>query len=404
MPEIGNDEMHHNMSVAVISCLNHKNLGMYSVDLAADSFFASLGIRPDYYCAHNPPRRGKLRFKRLLGIDIGNKKFDRVGSIRKRFLHSMSQLSRYDLVCYWGDFTTNPVFLERSFPLCEGFSETSGGVDRWMRLFGANAHHPMKVSIGQNFQHSSLLVEPELTQLLVGSTRSMRGIFPRDSVSTDNLRRCDISNEIQIDTFLDCAFFLGVDSRSTGQPCAPKSRHFGTFFGRSGLGVLKNHIGELEQNLDLDSVWLHGWLTSSANTIHADFSRNLEIIRSAHFVVTDTYHVAVNCLRERVFPIVLGQISHDQEGTLGDFKKKVLMNDVGLSDLYVEISPESKEDPSILLSEIETRAKAHLNLSKEDQSNLFSTIEAKIDANLSKFSTLLFDQNLPTPPIQAPII
>lgn len=379
-------------TAAVILCLNHTNLGMYSVDLAAQSFFAHFGIEPHFFCAHNPPRRGRTRLQRLLGVDIGNRTRDRIGRVEKRFLGSFDQLADYDLVCYWGDFTTNPVFLEKSFHLCESFAETFGGTERWRRIFGPEAHHPLKVSIGQSFQQGSLLADPEQRELLRRTIRSMKGVFPRDRVSSENLRRSEPGPGVHLDDFLDCAFFLIDGKRS---PKVAGARSFGYFFGRSGLEFLVQPLAALEATLGLQKSWLEGWLTTTAGTCETDFARNLEVIRGARFVVTDTYHVAVNCLRERTLPIVLGRPTRDQDGTLGDFKKKVLMEDLGLSDLHLEVDATSQSDPSGLFADLEAKATEILGLSEEAYAARFATIETRIERDLAKFSRFLSARDLP---------
>ena len=84
------------MSTAVICAHNpgRRNLGMYSVDLAAKDFFSSLGTKFELvkYAGH-----------------------ERIGEMRYRKIVDPQDLQFFDRIVFWGDFQQNPIWGRADF-------------------------------------------------------------------------------------------------------------------------------------------------------------------------------------------------------------------------------------------------------------------------------------------------
>jgi len=138
---------------------------------------------------------------------------------------------------------------------------------------------------------------------------------------------------------MDCAFLL--DDAPERPLVARQSRkpRITTFFHRSRISNLNDLTGLLSTIPHEGTVKsLTGWLQlPKGRAASSHFERLRDVILQSDVMVTDTYHVAVNAVRDGVPTICIGNYCESQRDTLDDFKKKILFRDLGLSDCYFEI-------------------------------------------------------------------
>ncbi|NIC41997.1 polysaccharide pyruvyl transferase family protein [Aquabacterium sp. A08] len=81
---------------------------------------------------------------------------------------------------------------------------------------------------------------------------------------------------------------------------------------------------------------ISNWLKT--NRFHPDhtYKAALKTLRSAEFVITDTYHLAINAINLGIPTIGIGLYQTEQVNTCADFKKKVLFEDLGIANFYIE--------------------------------------------------------------------
>ena len=202
--------------IAVICAYNPRNAGMYSVDLAAQQYFAGKDCAFDLFVTQikrKLPGRivNRLGFQQLLPMQ------HRFGALRFRLLHSLGQFDDYTHVVYWGDFTTNPVYGATEYAARERKIGTSASqaaaLRKWKTLFALREDKPAGrvVSAGQNFQHDFSGYGAEFDDVFASIGARFDHILPRDPWSVENLSRSlPPSSVCNLATGLDCAFLLPV--------------------------------------------------------------------------------------------------------------------------------------------------------------------------------------------------
>ena len=209
------------------------------------------------------------------------------------------------------------------------------------------------ISVSNNFQtlpgaiaQRSPSEQAELRELY--STR-FRAIFPRDPASLDALQRqqtADATTETALG--LDAAFLL--DRHPEVRQDAGIGA-FVTFFGRS----LKDHGNALIERAGaatgLEHMPLGKWFGIRPPLVDFKFDRMRRRLSRSAFVLTDTYHVAVNAMAEGAPVVGVGIRADSQVGTLGDFKKQQLFCMFGLDAHYVALAgPEEIPDAGAALA------------------------------------------------------
>jgi hypothetical protein len=69
-------------------------------------------------------------------------------------------------------------------------------------------------------------------------------------------------------------------------------------------------------------------------------------------VVTDLYHLAINGMRLGVPVFGLGNPAGSQQGSLGDFKKKILFKMLNLERFYIEVDPGGSQGVDGLIEQV----------------------------------------------------
>lgn len=306
--------------VAVVSAFNPDNYGMYSVDLAAQQFFADLGMPVAQVVTQGPRRVGRLHL---------------------RLVRTAQDLAAFDTVVYWGDFLNNPVWGEDDYSTREvkrGWSSTrEAALASWRELYldlRPRAPGTRIFVVGGCFlgadEWMAANSDAGFTDFLRGADR----VLPRDPSSHALLQR--LVPEARVEAGMDCAWLLDHPSASKRR----QADYFVCFLGRTLRGQGRSLLRDLARQSGLRPVWID-WLNLDKPRFIADwrFRQLHRLIAGARFVVTDTYHLLINTLARGVPAICLHDGSQlRQDGTLGDHKKSLLMTQLGLSWLLVDVA------------------------------------------------------------------
>jgi hypothetical protein len=312
------------MKTAVVLAYNSSNTGMYSVDISALQLFSKLEVPVDF----------------LVGAGLDSFGWIEYGNIRLRKIKNPDILAGYDNIVYWGDFTTSPHYgIEDYFKLIrhyDGINSREHIFERWQKI------HLLKdidkgsrriFSFGQNFQTLSHSAAQLNLASLASYYERFDAIMPRDSHSCDELKaNFPTLSPGRLTMGSDCAFLLDHTQRRersgrTGQICM--------VLGRSKVANFQPVIDRLAGQ-GYKFRYINRWLDSPANNFNAYYEGAIRELRSSDAVITDTYHFAINAIREGVTPVVLARAETGQTSTVGDFKKKVLLRDLVAEDLLAE--------------------------------------------------------------------
>jgi hypothetical protein len=89
-----------------------------------------------------------------------------------------------------------------------------------------------------------------------------------------------------------------------------------------------------------------------------ELSKNLNIIKNSQFAVTDIYHFAINCWREKVPTLTIGRgNSYPGQGTLGDKKKEIFNSQILAMNYYHYF----ENVISLIINDIDGNRDKHLN-------------------------------------------
>ena len=349
---------------------------MYSVDLAAFRVFESMGFTVDYYVAHHDGEQAMMKY----------------GQIPLMVLPNAARLLDYDTIIYWGDFTTNVRYALEDFyhqrRQFTGQESPRSSFEQWSSIFllaGQELKGRRLLSIGQSFQSIDRIQDSSLLHQSSSFYERFDLIATRDSHSTRDLLKAfpnlDASRVIQ---GVDCAFFLPDIVRRSPRKNEQSAKKVGTFFFRSKITNLSSLLSSLQGD-GLEVTPISRWLSLARANTHAHFLGVCSEISDCDLVITDTYHFAINAIRLGVTPVVLGVKADFQTTTVGDFKKKVLLSDLGSDDLYFElISNEMTEDES---SAIILLAKSLIDADKPHQ--VHDTSKQHLTASLRNFKSAL---------------
>lgn len=317
------------MRTAVILAYNWANTGMYSVDLSAFRLFESLGLPVDYFVASGASPQGLFKS----------------GQVPIYRISEAASLRPYDNVVYWGDFTTSPHYalddLHGQLKNHDGPISLVEAFSYWMDIFlmrDKRRAGQRLFSFCQNFQTLGLTS----TRADYGKLDKLYGrftlIMPRDTVSTGELAKAFPSIPSQaIRQGCDAAFLLpdGMAPASGARPSSD-NRKVGLFLHRSRIDNKEALLSETLRR-GYEPVALTEWMQLPRNRCHENFLSLSARISSCTAIVTDTYHLAVNAIRLGTAVVVLGANDTAQTSTVSDFKKRVMLRDLGSEDLYVPI-------------------------------------------------------------------
>jgi len=316
-----------------ITACNPGNMGMYTVDRTIIDLFGNSTQNIQIYSSHPPFKAGYYKLKRC-GIDIGHRKKWMEGIVAKQAYLNPNQLKDSERIVFWGDFTLNPEYgVNDFFEHDERFgykSSKAESINRWRQMFSTTNFSKSKVmTFGQNFQHESLKQEGNFYNEAKSMLKDLSIALPRDSISHFNLKSLDLENCCHIQA-CDPAMLKVINSKVENS-----ENHFVYYFSRSNIANASELIALLEKNLKLKPIELENW-----NYYNENFEDRWKVyeklISTSCFVLTDTYHCAVNSISLKKIPIVISNQSTLQSGTLGDFKKKILLDDCNLSEYLFE--------------------------------------------------------------------
>ncbi|HEU6448561.1 MAG TPA: polysaccharide pyruvyl transferase family protein [Verrucomicrobiae bacterium] len=308
--------------IAVVSAANIKNYGMYSVDLSGDVFFRKLNRSFTPVVTQGFSRAGKLRFQ---------------------VFRRPQDFAAFDKVIFWGDFLNNPMWGCQEYAKREArhyrAANLQEGMERWRELYlGLKRHCPATriLAVGGCFLGANENLEPSFRQALEEFLDSAELVAPRDERSLEILRA--LAPGAKLAEGIDCAWLLAVPRRKE------RNRgYFIYFFGRTLQSADISWIEELSRRTGLRAVTLN-WLDwdQSHFKAHWYFKWMQWRIAGAEFVVTDTYHLALNSLNAHRRVVCLydsGQ--RENEGSCGDAKKPLLLRQVGLPQLLLDVNGEN---------------------------------------------------------------
>lgn len=316
--------------VAVICAYNHRNCGMYSVDLAANYFMTSLGVDFTLFIAHQKKERegrpwGRLRYEKLVDL---------------------RQLDNYDLIVFWGDFINNPAYGYEDFPnreLAWGLvASREQAYEKWKNIFLLKGYEKRQrvISVSNNFQNILPFlrsVDASARDAILDAYRtSFDHIFPRDGSSFRNMLIAAPELEGKVVQGVDAAFLLNQSEIYPSLGDVSESNTFAYYFSRSKLSNVHYMLFRLWRRTGFRPVNVRNWLKMDISNPDQTYSSALARIKAAKFVVSDTYHCLINSMNLGKKVIGVGRSANVQEGTCGDFKKKVLFDDFGLSNFYIE--------------------------------------------------------------------
>lgn len=310
----------HDMGrIAVIAAFNCHNYGMYSVDLAAEQFFNELGLPYTQIVTQQRTRTGRLQF---------------------HLLRQPSEFAVFDRVVYWGDFLNNPMWGAVDYSHREiqrhGVPGPEEARANWQELYlSLKRHQPaLRVfAIGGCFLGAEGPGLEGSRRPLEEFLQSAELVMPRDEPSYDMVQRLAPGGHVR--QGMDCAWLLPVEPTRM----AAASSHFICFLGRTLRRREPRLARELSRATGLRSVWID-WLNLRPPRFlaHWNFARMRRLIAGARFVVTDTYHLAVNALNHGIPTICLYDAKQSAEqGTCGDVKKRALMEQAGFASQLVDV-------------------------------------------------------------------
>lgn len=325
-------------SIAVVTALNPRNAGMYSVDLAAEQFLGGLGFETILLRGQTPKARRRDRF--------GIQQFQR--------LDDPEMLLRTSALVYWGDFTTSPLFAFNDFARRDidqgAAANPDQAFERWCRLFllhGSDRKNTKVASVGQNF----LSLGSELSRLNLGQRRRLEDcyrlnfdfLFPRDPISTEEIRSVTSGANLTVEEGMDAAFLLQQDILFPELADRKQDDSFTYVFGRSGLNA-QALVKRTEAMTGLRPVELKGWLDLDPAAAHRQYGEMLGRIASSRFLLTDVYHCSINALSMGKPVLGLGVGSQSQSTTLSDLKKAILFRSLQMEGHYVDYARPAFDD------------------------------------------------------------
>lgn len=309
--------------IAVISACNPYNYGIYSADLAAHRFFGELGVPFTQIVTQQHTQAGRLRFE---------------------LVRDPAHFAEFDAVVYWGDFLNNPMFGAREYVDREArrhqVHDPQQAWENWCALYlNLKRRHPaLRVfALGGCFLGADGPALPRAQVQFQEFIQSAELVTPRDDRSLAIVRQLSPGSAVR--PGMDGAWLL---------PFAPRvqtaeSPYFVCFLGRTLRRQSRRFLRELARRTGLRLVWID-WMNLRRPRFIADwnFERMHRLIAGASLVVTDAYHLTINALNRGVRTVCLYDPRQSEaEGTCGDAKKRVLLEQSGMASMLVDVQGEA---------------------------------------------------------------
>jgi hypothetical protein len=321
--------------VAVV-CANNagQNTGMFSVDLSLltllDELRAWERVEVSYF---NTPMRPPFDQRDATqGVSIETPSGTVIAY--RKLIDPDEQLARFDRIVYWGDFLharryadigVIPDDLARR---CLLLAEAPVRLKEKVLAFGGCLY----VNDAEAERDADYLVA------IGGLYAAARGVYPRDPISTAHAARyAGFAGSVALG--LDPAFLLDsarlLAWAGVPVPEVGGEARIGTWFGRSPLRDRMTALAaRLGERIGAATVGL-GWNDRSAEHPVVKVAQKIALLRSCSLVVTDTYHCAVNALREGVPTIAIGLGASHARRAIDDKKKELLFLTLNATERYV---------------------------------------------------------------------
>jgi hypothetical protein len=308
------------MTVAVLCARNKRNGGMYSVDLAAQQFFETIGVPFTLCRSQGETSWGQLRYRRFREWD---------------------GLANFDAIVCWGDWQTHPKYGEEDYSFAEakyeGNRSKEEAIRRWRSIYQLAASRPddrrPMLTVGCSFIGAeAMLGDPATLEAFSTYISRSNLIIPRDAASYNTLAKL----------FPDKGNIIpgGLDPALLAEPLSERTPPSGTFaycFDRE-LRPLGREITAMVQKLSGSRPLYVDWNKRRfpKHLKQKDFTANIKAISGSDFCITDLYHFAANAINLNVPVICCGRSQASTSVTTNSDKKRELMAQFGLADLYVE--------------------------------------------------------------------
>jgi hypothetical protein len=305
------------------------NSGMLSVDLAFESL-------KKYF-------KSDVEFTRFCSW----KDINRSGSVPINYqkLENLSDLENFDKIIYWGDFLHwikyGPSFM--SGKGTEWYANQNNIsvdkarellIEKWYSMYLLENRSDLQkkaIVFGGTIYgiNSNQLVDNRYKTAISSLYQNAQLVLMRDYVSAFYVSQ--LFDDKRFSYGCDCALFLETTEKST--TTTTEESYMVYSFGRCKMTPeLEKFAQEIAEKANLKAVKI-SWLHPQTNI--NGLLNNLEIIKKSQFAITDIYHFAINCWRENIPTITIGQgSSYPSQGTLSDKKKEVFNTQILAMNYY----------------------------------------------------------------------
>ncbi|MDZ7661054.1 polysaccharide pyruvyl transferase family protein [Thiohalophilus sp.] len=297
--------------------------------MAGKQFFSSNNLGADLCVTQHRTHIGKLKFKRV---------------------RSACDLKKYDQIIYWGDFQNNPMWGGRDFARREignsDLNTVEEAFEYWKEFYlelGKQLPESTKIySFGNCFLGmNQKLEDPGTKKSFEYFLQRTDGIVVRDTGSYQLIKSLFSELSQRVYQGYDVSSLLQTNTR----PSKNKEPYFVWSFGRSDISAdeAQRLVQNIESKLGIKAInidWLKPELLFGLrHFFHGAFKKILNTIANSSFVLTDIYHMTLNCYNLRTPVIGIYKESRDtvQFGTLNDEKKKMLFEMVDGADFIFRI-------------------------------------------------------------------
>ena len=318
--------MHHRSIAIICAFPTGLNAGMLSVDLAAHQLLNTIKkvqtITTTFFTT-----------EARIAFSIGNK-----NHLKYELLHDQSQLDKFDLILYWGDFGhwikfAQNEWLKRQYDR-QGKAQKT--LSNWYKLYFLKGREDlMKKTIIYGGSIYGLDCKQIEDQEYVNSLKSLFSqciwCSFRDIYSVNYINQ--LINKSKAELGADCSLLMTNELANSltryQNKMMPEEEYILSSFGRSNSGFLLNSLCyQLSEELKIKLVNFN-WLDE-----RYPFSSKLELITNCKILVTDIYHCALNGIREEKKVVCFGKGNSRKTDTLSDKKKEVFFSQHMMSKNY----------------------------------------------------------------------
>ncbi|QTF93965.1 polysaccharide pyruvyl transferase family protein [Halomonas sp. BM-2019] len=338
--------MKRNKSKIAFICAHAEahNTGMLSVDMAAYSLVEQLRdcVEADFF-----------------NVEVDHSLFSRGEAVFKyKKLTSLNQLLPYDSVVLWGDFLSCGYYHRKDL---KNRAKKRGDKDvgcvkendflpsaELLRVSNASCSFLSKFICfgGSLFGNDSFdEIDGEYKADLSVLYKNAKLVMVRDPISAMYVARYT-DWKVTDSLGIDAAWLLKPSSVLSWSERSEKGGEVvvGYSFGRAiakSEELLKcstdfvRKFGDAISGSQSVKVIDLKWLSSKKEDPLGGLSNKLGVINSCDYVVTDTYHCAINSWREGVPTVCIGMGGDEKSGTLTEKKKEYLYSAFNIRDFYV---------------------------------------------------------------------